>query len=199
MNIISKLVYPTKEALEALDPAQLAGGSMNLSDHLMLACVIGAALIGIGTGIVIRNEATTGGSDIVGMLLQKYCHIRFSKAILLVDGTVVCFGLAVIGFGIGSAEDSIQPSWHLSFYSLIAIFVTSRVLAYVINGEKNDKILFVISDMRLTALHDYILKDLDRTATCIKSSGLYTNVDKEMLFLVVSYKEVVGIKQKIRK
>ncbi len=52
--------------------------------------------------------------------------------------------------------------------------------------------------MRLTALHDYILKDLDRTATCIKSSGLYTNVDKEMLFLVVSYKEVVGIKQKIR-
>ena len=83
-------------------------------------------------------------------------------------------------------------------YSLIAIFVTSRVLAYVINGEKNDKILFVISDMRLTALHDYILKDLDRTATCIKSSGLYTNVDKEMLFLVVSYKEVVGIKQKIR-
>ena len=84
------------------------------------------------------------------------------------------------------------------FYSLIAIFVTSRVLAYVINGEKNDKILFVISDMRLTALHDYILKDLDRTATCIKSSGLYTNVDKEMLFLVVSYKEVVGIKQKIR-
>ena len=198
MNIISKLVYPTKEALETLDPAQLAGGSMNLSDHLMLACVIGAALIGIGTGIVIRNEATTGGSDIVGMLLQKYCHIRFSKAILLVDGTVVCFGLAVIGFGIGSAEDSIQPSWHLSFYSLIAIFVTSRVLAYVINGEKNDKILFVISDMRLTALHDYILKDLDRTATCIKSSGLYTNVDKEMLFLVVSYKEVVGIKQKIR-
>ncbi len=43
---------------------------------------------------------------------------------------------------------------------------------------------------------NYILKDLDRTATCIKSSGLYTNVDKEMLFLVVSYKEVVGIKQR---
>ena len=69
------------------------------------------------------------------------------------------------------------------FLFTIAIFVTSRVLAYVINGEKNDKILFVISDMRLTALHDYILKDLDRTATCIKSSGLYTNVDKKCCFL----------------
>ena len=151
-----------------------------------------------GRGIVVRSRATTGGTDIVAMILQKYCHIRFSKAILLVDGIVVGFGLLVIGFGIGNPDDATQPSWHLSFYSLIAIFVTSRVLAYVINGEKNDKILFVISDMRLTALHDYILKDLDRTATCIKSSGLYTNVDKEMLFLVVSYKEVVGIKQKIR-
>ncbi|RGR88871.1 YitT family protein [Phocaeicola coprocola] len=199
MNIISKLVYPTKEALEALDPAQLAGGSMNLSDHLMLACVIGAALIGIGTGIVIRNEATTGGSDIVGMLLQKYCHIRFSKAILLVDGTVVCFGLAVIGFGISSAEDSIQPSWHLSLYSLIAIFIISRVIAYMINGAKNDKLIFVISDKKMTELHTYILKDLDRTATCIKSSGLYTGKEKEMIFLVVSYKEVAGVKLTIKK
>lgn len=199
MNIISKLVYPTKEALEALDPAQLAGGSMNLSDHLMLTCVIGAALIGIGTGIVIRNEATTGGSDIVGMLLQKYCHIRFSKAILLVDGTVVCFGLAVIGFGISSAEDSIQPSWHLSLYSLIAIFIISRVIAYMINGAKNDKLIFVISDKKMTELHTYILKDLDRTATCIKSSGLYTGKEKEMIFLVVSYKEVAGVKLTIKK
>lgn len=179
MNMMSKMAYPTEEALHALDPSQLIGGTMNLSDHLMLACVMGATLIGIGTGIVVRNQATTGGSDIVGMLLQKYCHIRFSKAILLVDGAVVCFGLLVIGFGIGSAEDSTQPSWHLSFYSLIAIFIISRVIAYMINGSKNDKLIFVISDKQMTALHSYILKDLDRTATCIKSSGLYTGKEKK--------------------
>lgn len=198
MNMMSKMAYPTEEALHALDPSQLIGGTMNLSDHLMLACVMGATLIGIGTGIVVRNQATTGGSDIVGMLLQKYCHIRFSKAILLVDGTVVCFGLLVIGFGIGSAEDSTQPSWHLSFYSLIAIFIISRVIAYMINGSKNDKLIFVISDKQMTALHSYILKDLDRTATCIKSSGLYTGKEKEMIFLVVSYKEVAGVKHTIK-
>lgn len=198
MNMMSKMAYPTEEALHALDPSQLIGGTMNLSDHLMLACVMGATLIGIGTGIVVRNQATTGGSDIVGMLLQKYCHIRFSKAILLVDGAVVCFGLLVIGFGIGSAEDSTQPSWHLSFYSLIAIFIISRVIAYMINGSKNDKLIFVISDMQMTALHSYILKDLDRTATCIKSSGLYTGKEKEMIFLVVSYKEVAGVKHTIK-
>ena len=81
---------------------------MNMTDHLMLTCIIGAVVIGVGTGIVIRSQATTGGSDIVGMLLQKYAHIRFSRAILLVDGAVVCFGLVVIGFGLGTASDSTQ-------------------------------------------------------------------------------------------
>lgn len=198
MNALSLISYPSKEALHALDPAQLLGGCMNMTDHLMLTTVIGAVMIGIGCGIVVRNQATTGGTDIVSMLLQKYCNLRFSRAILLVDGVVVLFGLLVIGFGIGNPDDATQPSWHLSFYSLICIFVSSRVVAYVINGEKNDKLLFVISDMDLSALHEYILKDLERTATCIKSSGLYTKSDKEMLFLVVSYKEVAGIKHKIK-
>ena len=86
----------------------------------------------------------------------------------------------------------------LSFYSLIAIYLMSRVLARVINGAKNDKIIFVISDEKLHNLHRYILKDMDRTATCIKSSGLYTKEEKQMLFLVVSNKEVPGVKHTIK-
>lgn len=198
MNVMSRMVYPTQEALEQLNPALLLGGTINMTEHLMLTCIIGAVLIGVGTGLVIRCQATTGGSDIVGMLLQKYAHIRFSNAILLVDGTVVCFGLVVIGFGLGTANDVSQPSWHLSFYSLISIFVISRVIAYMINGARNDKLIFIISDEKLETLHQYILKDLDRTATCIKSSGLYTGKDKTMIFLVVSYQEVQGVKLKIK-
>ena len=198
MNVMSILVYPDRAALDALDPALLLGGTMNMSDHLMLTTIIGGTVIGIGCGIVVRNQATTGGSDIVAMILQKYCHIRFSHAILLVDAMIVLFGLVVIGFGIGNADDVTQPSWHLSFYSLIAIFVSSRVLAYVINGDKDDKLIFVISDKKMTDLHDYILHKLERSATYIKSSGLYTGEDKEMLFLVVSYKEANGLKAKIK-
>lgn len=198
MNILSSWIYPTEEALQALDPAQLLGGCMDMTNHLMLTCIIGAVIIGIGSGIVVRNQATTGGSDIVAMILQKYAHIRFSTAILMVDALVVCFGLVVIGFGVGSDADGLQPSWHLSFYSLISIFIISRVLAYVINGAKDDKLLFVISDQKMVELHHFILKDLDRTATYIKSRGLYTGAEKEMLFLVVSHKEVAGVKHKIK-
>lgn len=198
MNLISWLVYPTPEALHSLDPAQLLGGTMDMTDHLMLTTLMGSVIIGVGQGIVVRQQATTGGTDIVAMILQKYAHIKFSNAILMVDGMVVGFGLLVIGFGIGSSDEVTQASWHLSFYSLIAIYICSRVLARVINGAKNDKIIFVISDEKLHDLHRYILKDMDRTATCIKSSGLYTGKEKEMLFLVVSYKEVAGVKHTIK-
>jgi uncharacterized membrane-anchored protein YitT (DUF2179 family) len=198
MNILSSLVYPTEEALHDLDPSQLLGGCMDMSNHLMLTSIIGATVIGVGCGIVVRNQATTGGSDIVAMILQKYCHIKFSSAILLVDAMVVGFGLVVIGFGIGNPEEVSGPSWHLSFYSLIAIYVTSRVIAYVINGSKDDKLIFVISDQEMAGLHQFILKELDRTATRIKSSGLYSGQEKEMLFLVVSHKEVASIKHVIR-
>lgn len=193
MNALTWLAYPTQAAMEALDPSLLLGGTMDLSNDLMLTTIIGSVIIGAGEGLVIRQQATTGGSDIVAMIMQKYAHIKFSNGILMVDGAVVTFGLVVIGFGLGS-ETVTQSSWILSFYSLIAIFLISRVIARVINGAKNDKLIFIISEKKMTQLHDYILKDLDRTATCIKSHGLYTGQDKEMIFLVVSYKEVTGVK-----
>ena len=198
MNVLSELVYPTQEALQSLDPSLLLGGMLDLSDHLMLACLMGSVLIGVGCGIVVKSQATTGGTDIIAMILQKYANIRFSNGILIVDALVVAFGLLVIGFGIGTADDSTQPSWHLSFYSLIAIYVISRVLAYVINGAKDDKLVFVIGSGDMTELNRFILEDLDRSATYIKSRGLYSNKEKEMLFLVVRNKEVTSVKHKIK-
>ena len=199
MNTLSALSYPTTEALQQLDPSQLLGGCIDMSHHLMLTTLMGGVLIGIGCGVVVKNDATTGGSDIVAMILQKFTHIRFSTGVLLVDAVVVLFGLLVIGFGMGGdAGGEQQPSWHLSFYSLIAIFVSSRVLAYVINGAKDDKIIFVISDIEMHDLHCFILKNLERTATRIKSSGLYTNNEKEMLFIVVNRQEANRIKHIIK-
>lgn len=199
MNILSFIVYPDPDALHKLDPSRLLGGAFDMSDHIMLATVMGTVIAGIGQGIIVRNHATSGGTDIVAMLLQKYTHIPFSKGILLADGVVVCFGLLVIGFGIGSSDEASMPSCLLSLYSMIAIYINSRVVARVINGEKDDKLIFIISDKELTQLHNYILNDLERTATCLKSTGLYSKQEKQMIFLVVSYKEVAGVKHTIKK
>lgn len=192
MNVLSSLCYPTQEALYSLDPSQLLGGVLDLSDQLILPVVIGSVMIGISSGLVVRCGATTGGTDIVGMLIQKFLGIRFSKAILFVDGSVVLFGLVVLAYKSGGA------SIYLSLYSLIAIYLISRVIARTLNGSRDDKIFFIISDKPLVRLHSFILHDLDRTATKIKSSGLYTGNEKEMIFLVVSYKEVSTVKHIVK-
>lgn len=198
MNVLSQMVYPTREALESLDPALMLGGMLNMSDQLILPVIIGSVLVGFGCGVIVKNGATSGGTDIVAMILQKYCHIRFSRAILLADGAVVLFGLVVIGFGIGGSTEGGSSNVFLSFYSLISIYLIARVIAVTINGNKDDKILFIISEQNLNELYQYILKDLDRSATLVKGSGLYTRNDKEMVFLVISYKEVQMVKRKVK-
>ena len=194
MNIISWLVYPTPEALHALDPSQICGGALDLSQHLLLSVIIGSVTIGVGCGLVVRNGATTGGSDIVGLIMTKYMHIRFSNAIVIVDVIVVLAGIVATTLGGKSSTESIT----LAIYSIISIWIIARSIARTINGAADNKIMFIISSGNLESLNNYILKELDRTATCIKSSGLYTQKEKQMLFIVVRYKEVHRIKQKVR-
>ena len=199
MNIISKYAYPTKEALETLDPSMLLGGILDLSQHLILAAIMGGVIIGIGVGLVVRNQATTGGTDIVAMVLQKYCSIKFSNGVLLADSIVVISGLAVFGFGLGLQNgEPVKEGWLLSLYSLITIYISSRVLAYVLDGASYDKLLFVISEKHNEDLREFILEKLGRGATYLKASGMYTNQDKEMIFLVVSRKELVPVQRIIR-
>ncbi len=199
--LLSWIAFPNQEALEALDPKQLFGGVIDLSNDLMLASLLGAVLIGLGVGLVLRNQATTGGTDIIAMYLQKFAKMKFSTGILLADSCVVLSGLLVIGFGVGSGADreAVEGgSWLLSFYSLITIYVSSRVLAYVIDGASYDKLLFIISENHHAELRDFIIEDMDRSGTYIKGKGMYTDQDREMIFVVVSRKEVHLVQNKVR-
>jgi conserved hypothetical protein len=201
INLLSWIAFPNQEALEALDPKHLFGGVIDLSNDLMLASLLGAVLIGLGVGLVLRNQATTGGTDIIAMYLQKFAKMKFSTGILLADSCVVLSGLLVIGFGVGSGADreAVEGgSWLLSFYSLITIYVSSRVLAYVIDGASYDKLLFIISENHHAELRDFIIEDMDRSGTYIKGKGMYTDQDREMIFVVVSRKEVHLVQNKVR-
>ena len=196
MNMLTRWVYPDAAAVESLDPSLLLGGRLDLSGDLLLTCILGAIAVGVGQGIVVRQQATTGGTDIVGMLLQKFAGIKFSTGILLADGFVVLSGLAVIGFGLGTG-DAASNGWMLTFYSLIQIYASSRVVAYMLDGASYDKLLFIISDNH-ELLRRFIIDELDRSATYLKARGMYTDASREMIFLVVSRKEVRQVQHKIK-
>ena len=195
MNILDYLVYPTRAAIEALDPAQLLGGHINLSNDLMLAAIIGGVFSGIGVGIVIRNNAATGGTDITGMLLHKFAKMKFANGVLLSDAIIVLAGLVVIGFGVGTGE---PRGVMLSLYSAVCIFVNAKVLGYTIDGASRDKLLYIICENHSEEMRAYILQDLNRGGTYLKAKGMYTDHDKEMIFLVVNRKEVRTVQQKIK-
>ena len=198
MNLLDYLVYPSREAIEALDPNLLLNGYINLSDHLLLAAIIGGCLSGVGVGVVIRNNAATGGTDITGMLLHKFAKMKFANGVLLSDALIVLSGLVVIGFGVGLPDGKEGAGLLLSLYSGVCIFVNAKVLGYTIDGASRDKLLYIICNEHSESMREYILKDLDRGGTYLKAKGMYTHDEKEMIFLVVSRREVRNVQQKIK-
>lgn len=198
MIMLTNLVYPDQAAIQSLDPALMLGGRLDLSNDLLLTCIIGAVVIGVGQGLVVRQQATTGGTDIIAMILQKFAGIKFSTGIFLADGFVVLSGLAVIGFGLATGA-AVDGGWMLTLYSLIMIYISSRVVAYLLDGASYDKLLFIITDNEHHALlKRFIIEDLDRSATYIKSRGMYTDKERDMIFLVISRREVRAVQHKIK-
>ncbi len=188
-TIVAALLTPaimnTMTLMIGEDPSTMLGGNINLSNDLIIACIFGGILIGAGVGLIIKTRATSGGTDIVAMLLSRFAHMTFSKGILLVDSLVVIFGIAVLG------------DWRLPLYSLVTIFVSARMIDYVIDGASYDKLLFIISE-RHEEIRRYILDEMGRGGTYIKSSGMYTHHDKEMIFVVVSRREISAAQAMIR-
>lgn len=185
MNVATWLAYPTPEAMQALDADMLFGGGMNLSDHLIIAAIFGGLLVGSGSGLIIRNQSGTGGTDLVAMIVNKYLHVKFNRAILYVDATVILMGLAV------------TSSPLLSLYSLVAVVMINISLSYTMNGARDAKIIYIICKEHTVDISHYILKDLDATATLIPCFGLYSGEKKDMLMLVVREKMVPRIVKSI--
>lgn len=185
MNIATWLAYPTQEAMQALDADMLFGGGMNLADHLIIAAVFGGLLVGAGSGLIIRNQSGTGGTDLVAMIINKYLRVKFTRAILYVDATIILLGLLV------------THSLLLSMYSLIAVVMINISLGYTMNGSRDAKIIYIICKEHTVDISHYILKDLDATATLIPCLGLYSGEKKDMLMLVVRDKMVPRIVKSI--
>lgn len=158
---------------------------MNLSDNLLVAAIFGGLLIGAGVGLIVKFGATSGGTDIVAMLLGKYFKMKFSSAVFITETTVVMLGMLVL------------QDWKLPLYSLVAIFVQTRAIDFVLDGASYDKLLFIISEKR-NELKEYILSELGRGGTIIKSKGMYTNEEREMMFVVVNIKQISIVQDKIK-
>ena len=146
----------------------------------LLASVFGGIIGGVGIGLVFVSMASTGGTDLVAMLIHKYKpYYSIPQILIVVDCIIVLAG--VISFGITKA-----------LYAVIAVYITSKVSDGILEGLKFAKMAYVISDS-YEEIAKHVMDSLDRGVTGISATGMYSNKDKKMLFCVVSKKEIIEL------
>ena len=153
-------------------------------DDLLLAALYGGVIQGIGIGLVFLGGGTTGGTDMMAAIIQKFLqHYSISQIMQIIDGAVVVVGMYVFGI-------------HKALYAIIAVYLVTKVSDGLIEGLKFSKAVYIITE-KPEEIAGMIMEDLDRGATGINVKGMYSGQDKLMLFVVVNKKEIVMLKEKV--
>lgn len=144
---------------------------------MLLASISGSILVGFGLGIVFRNNATTGGIDVLQTILHKKFHYPYNVVFYATDGAVILLGLLYFQ----NAENFI--------YGLAAIFITSYVISNVsIKGRAGQTMFIITKNPEL--IRDTIYEHIDRGVTIIDAQGGYSKEAKKMLVCTMSQREL---------
>jgi uncharacterized membrane-anchored protein YitT (DUF2179 family) len=141
-------------------------------DDILLASIFGGALLGAGAGISMRSLGSSGGLDIIGIILHQRFGFRIGQISFLFNA-----GLFAVSFALLETD--------LVLYSLIMVFVTAQIMDYVLSMFNQRKLVFVISDHAQT-IADAIMKEAHRGVTLLEGRGGYTGQPKQVVMTVVN-------------
>ena len=154
-----------------------------LTNDRLLACIYGGIFIGLGLALVLKANASTGGTDLITYIARAYKpYIKTSSIIVMID--VIIIGLNVIFF----------KKVEIGLYSAISIYLMGKMIDIVFEGINFTKVVYIIST-KYQEISEEIDKQLQRGSTGIYAKGMYTNTDKIMLMCVGSRNEVARMKQ----
>lgn len=155
-----------------------------ITDNLLLAAIFGTFLSGIGMGIIFNQNASTGGTDIIAKIINRFFHIDIGKSLLLVDFVVTLFAGLTMGADIG-------------MYSLLSVIINGFMIDAVIEGLNVCKQVMVIS-AKNDEISKFIIEELERGCTILDGKGGYTGNNTYILYCVLSRKEFVSLKDFIK-
>ncbi|MGE0021255.1 MAG: YitT family protein [Draconibacterium sp.] len=159
-------------------------GDAALVDDILLSCVFGGVLIGFGLGLIFKSRATSGGSDIIAMIIAKYTKLQLGKLMIYVDSTIVLLGLFAFG------------DWAIPLYSWVVIYITGRAIDLTLEGADYNKALIIISNKH-DEIKQKLLVELERGGTYLKGEGMFTGEEKQIIYTVVSRREVAILQEYI--
>jgi len=186
-TIASALMYPVLLTLTGVLYEKVPK-ELFMTDTLT-AIICTGALVGFGIGIVYRRNASTGGMDIIPLIINKYTGIPLHLLLFMVDGFTVLLG--VIAYGLQAA-----------IYGVISVVLCSFVIdKTILLGAKQVKQVQIISEDSEQILEE-ILQDLDRGCTIVESRGGYTKEKRDLLMVVVpmnQYRKLIDVVHSIDK
>ena len=151
-----------------------------LQNDMMLVAVVAGLFAGAGSGLVFRYGATTGGTDIIGRVIEEKFGFKLGQTLLFVDALVLTASLVYIDLQ------------HM-LYTLVASFVYSQVLTIVQNGGYTVRGMIIITQKSQEAA-DAILNGINRGVTYLNGQGAYSGNEKNILYVVLNPGEVRNVK-----
>jgi uncharacterized membrane-anchored protein YitT (DUF2179 family) len=152
---------------------------------MFLNTVVAGLIYGVAIGVIFRAGATSGGSDIISMIIHKYTKISLGTLVLIVD-SIISLTTLLIG------------DIRLPIYSILLIFIESKIIDLVVDGMKSYKTMFIVTD-ELEAVRDYIINDLERGGTLLVGTGLYQGNERKMIYVTLDRADMVKLKSNLHR
>ena len=150
--------------------------TISLTDNTLLAAISGSILVGLSLGILFRIDASTGGTDLIALMLNRIIpSIPVSKCLSMIDGTVVVLAGVV------------NMNFETGLYSAIALYIMVKIIDTITAGFDYAKAFFIITEKK-DVLQEAII-ELNRGITILDAKGGYTNEDKNVMLVVVNQKK----------
>lgn len=154
-----------------------------LSSNLMLATLYGGVTVGAGLGLIFKGGASAGGGTILAKIISSNSSIKTSTVILVLDALVV------------ASAGIVFKSMELALWSLISIYVASKLIDVILVGANSQKIVHISSSKSLKELSLIITENLGISGTIIKGNDLGDTEYKDIIFLMIDKNKLTPLKQ----
>jgi uncharacterized membrane-anchored protein YitT (DUF2179 family) len=157
-----------------------------VTEDPILATVYGGLLLGGGLGIIMKGRGTTGGSDIIARILNKYFHFSLGMSFMIID-TIIIITMGIVFKNI-----------DLILFCLISLAISSKVVDMIVEGLTSERAITIISD-KWEVISRRIMDEVNRGVTGLDSVGMYTEKQKKTLYCVVATRQIEHIRRIVKR
>ena len=150
-----------------------------------LNTVVGGVIYGVAIGLIFKSGATSGGSDIISMIIHKYTKVSLGTLVLIVDSCITLTTL--IAF----------KQIRLPIYSIILIAIESKVIDLIVDGIKSYKTVFIVTE-NIEEVRNFIINDMKRGGTTFAGTGLYQGAQRKMIYVTLDRSDLIKLKSNLR-